>query len=134
MVNNAQTLLGFKGQFRLGLQVDTKIKATELISLKALIESNKLVVNDNDTISELYNFIQKGTSFEADLGKHDDCVMSLALLGWLVNQESFKEIVNYDFISDYEVIKAEEVSDLLPANMFGTGSYAHDNDTSWLTT
>jgi hypothetical protein len=134
LVNSVQTLLGFKGQFRLGLQVDTKIKASELISLKALIESNKLVVNDNDTISELYNFIQKGTSFEADLGKHDDCVMSLALLGWLVNQESFKEIVNYDFISDYEVIKAEEVSDLLPANMFGTGSYAHDNDTSWLTT
>jgi hypothetical protein len=129
--NNTQTLLGFGGQFRLGLQVDTKIKASELVSLKALIESNKLIINDNETISELYTFIQKGTSFEADLGKHDDCVMSIALLGWLVNQESFKEIINYDFIRDYEEIKAEEVSDLLPSNMFGTGMDTY-NDVSWI--
>lgn len=129
--NNTQTLLGFGGQFRLGLQVDTKIKASELVSLKALIESNKLIINDNETISELYTFIQKGTSFEADLGKHDDCVMSIALLGWLVNQESFKEIINYDFIRDYEETKAEELSDLLPSNMFGTGIDTY-NDVSWI--
>jgi hypothetical protein len=130
--NNTQTLLGFGGQFRLGLQVDTKIKASELVSLKALIESNKLIINDNETITELYTFIQKGTSFEADLGKHDDCVMSIALLGWLVNQESFKEIINYDFISDYEETKAEELSDLLPSNMFGTGNDVTYNDVSWI--
>jgi hypothetical protein len=57
--------------------------------------------------------------------------MSIALLGWLVNQESFKEIINYDFIRDYEETKAEEVSDLLPSNMFGTGSDTY-KDVSWI--
>jgi hypothetical protein len=53
------------------------------------------------------------------------------LLGWLVNQESFKEIINYDFIRDYEETKAEELSDLLPSNMFGTGIDTY-NDVSWI--
>lgn len=126
-----QILLGFKGQFRLGLQVDAKIKAMELVSLKAIIESGKLILNDHTTISEFYNFIQKGNSFEADSGRHDDTVMALALLGWLVGQESFKEIINYDFVSDYETIKAEEESDLLPPSMFG--SVDDSKDVSWIT-
>jgi hypothetical protein len=126
-----QILMGFNGSFQLGLNVSSKIKSIQLISLKALLESGKLTLSDHTTIVEFYNFIQypNGT-FAAEQGKHDDTVMSLALLGWLVTQESFKEIVTYDFISDYENLKAEESSDLLPPAFF-CDNPDFDSESDW---
>jgi hypothetical protein len=117
--NGKQKLQGFRGKMQTGLRVDVKIKQIQLSSLKTLIESNKLVINDNTTISEFYSFVQHGVSFAAEANKHDDCVMALALLGWLVTQPVFSEIIDYDYITEYESEKAEELSDLIPASFFG---------------
>ena len=59
---------------------DTATKAVKKIgcsNLKQLVEDNKLIVEDFDTINELSTFIVKGSSFEADDGCNDDMVACL---------------------------------------------------------
>jgi hypothetical protein len=117
--DSKQVLMGYNGAFRLGLHVSTKIKDTSLVSLKSLLDTGKLILNDHETIQEFYNFIQKPNgSFSAEQGKHDDTVMALALLGWLVTQDTFKEIVEFDYLSEYEERRAEELEVMFPASMF----------------
>lgn len=54
-------------------------------NLKTLIEDDKLIITDYDTISELTTFIQRKQSFEAEEGCNDDLAMCLVIfLGWLL--------------------------------------------------
>jgi hypothetical protein len=64
--------------------------------LKNMVEDQKLIINDFDTISELSSFVSKAHSYEADVGCHDDLVMSLLLFAWLSSQPHFKEITDLD--------------------------------------
>mgnify|MGYP007000391785 len=52
--------------------------------------------NDYDTIAELTTFIQKGNSFQAEDGCHDDLAMCLVIFGWMAMQEYFKEMHDND--------------------------------------
>ena len=60
--------------------------------LKLLIEQKKLIVVDKHTIDELNVFSQKGKSYEAEAGHHDDLVMGLVLFGWLTQDAFFVEM------------------------------------------
>ena len=51
---------------------------------------------DFDVVVEMSNFIQKGSSFEADEGASDDLMMCLVFFAWLTNQQYFKEITDDD--------------------------------------
>jgi hypothetical protein len=64
--------------------------------MKNLIEGEKLIVQDFETISELSTFISKGTSFESEEGSHDDLVMTLVLFSWMTNQQFFADMTNTD--------------------------------------
>jgi hypothetical protein len=59
-----------------------------------MVEENKLIVNDADTISEISTFIEVKGSYAADEGYHDDLVMPLVLFGWLTTNPYFKELNN----------------------------------------
>ena len=72
------------------------VKKIGCSNLKALIESDKLLVEDFDIIVELSNFVQKGASYEADEAATDDLVMCLVLFAWLANQPYFKELTDED--------------------------------------
>ena len=61
-----------------------------------MIEDNKLVIEDFDTISELTTFIVKGSSFQADDGCNDDLVACLFIFGWASDQTYFKELTDND--------------------------------------
>jgi hypothetical protein len=75
-----------------GVRTTASVKRLGCSLLKSLIENEKLLVNDFQTISELSMFIVKGTTYEAQEGFHDDTVMSLVLFAWLTNQAIFSEI------------------------------------------
>ena len=62
--------------------------------LKTLVESEKLLIQDFDTISELSTFVTKGSSYEAEEGSHDDLVMTLVLFSWITNQSFFADLTN----------------------------------------
>lgn len=82
------------GKTQLGVITDKKVKRLGCMTLKALIEENKLLINDIDTISELSTFIAQRSSFAADDGYHDDLVMTLVLFGWLTTNPYFKDLNN----------------------------------------
>ena len=86
---------GFGGsKSYLGVNTDKRVKRVGCHNFKALVEENKLLVTDADTISEISTFIEKRGSYEADEGYHDDLVMPLVLFGWLTTQSYFKELNN----------------------------------------
>jgi hypothetical protein len=82
------------GKTQLGVVTDKKIKRIGCHNFKALVEENKLIINDADTISEISTFIEKKGSYEADEGYHDDLVMPLVLFSWLTTNSYFKDLNN----------------------------------------
>ena len=64
--------------------------------LKTLLEDDKILVQDFDTVVELTTFISKGQSWQADEGATDDLAMCLVLFGWLADQTYFKELTDMD--------------------------------------
>ena len=69
-----------------------RVKAVGCSNFKDLVEENKLIINDLETISEMSQFIVKGKSWAAEVGGHDDLVMSLVMFSWFSSQEQFKEL------------------------------------------
>ena len=75
---------GFSGKkTQLGVKMSTAVKQVGCSNLKALIEEDKLVIPDYDTIAELTTFIQKGQSFAAEDGCNDDLAMCLVIFAWM---------------------------------------------------
>ena len=88
---------GFSGKkTQLGVKMSTAVKQVGCSNLKALIEDDKLLIQDYDTIAELTTFIQKGNSFQAEDGCHDDLAMCLVMFAWMAMQEYFKEMHDND--------------------------------------
>jgi hypothetical protein len=80
------------GATQLGVNTDKKVKRIGCTNFKALLEEQKLLIRDIDTISEISTFIERKGSYSADDGYHDDLVMPLVLFGWLVTNPYFKEL------------------------------------------
>jgi hypothetical protein len=88
---------GFSGgRAQLGVRTTKAVKKIGCSNLKQLVEDNKLIIEDFDTINELSTFIVKGSSFEADDGCNDDMVACLFIFGWTTDQTYFKELTNND--------------------------------------
>ena len=88
---------GFSGKkTQLGIKMSKTVKKVGCLNLKAMIESDKLIFNDYEVISELTTFIQKHNSFEAEEGCNDDLAMCLVIYAWLVAQDYFKELTDQD--------------------------------------
>ena len=130
----AQTLcLGHGRKVAYGLRTSPLTKRIGCSTLKTLIENDKLVVNDFETISELTTFVNNGKSFSAEEGCNDDIVMTLVIFGWLVTQKLFKELVENDIRKQLQLEHFEYIDeDQLPLGENYAGSeipfYIDDND------
>ena len=113
---------GFGGsQSQLGVRTTIPVKKLGCSVLKSLVENDKLLIDDMDTIQELYTFVAKGASFEADDGHNDDLVMCLVLFGWLTRQEYFKNLTDVDIRKDiYEDEMKRIEDDILPFGFMST--------------
>ena len=78
----------------MGVKTTIPVKRIGCSNLKDLIEKDKLIIEDFDTIQELYNFISNGKVYEADEGYNDDLVMSLVIFAWATGQSYFREMMN----------------------------------------
>lgn len=81
----------------LGFRTTTKTKKILLSLLKKLIEENKLIIKDKETIDEFFTFIeQKNGSFSADEGLHDDLVMACMIaLAPFIDIKSFDDFKGF---------------------------------------
>jgi len=106
---------GFGKSVDRGIRTTKSVKAIGCNMIKIMIEQDQLIVNDFHTISELSTFSRKGSSYEAESGKHDDLVMCLVLFGWLVDQPFFREITEIDTLKRLRTKKEQdEFEDILP--------------------
>ena len=88
---------GFSGgKAQLGVRTTKAVKKVGCSNLKQLLESDKILIEDIDIISELSTFIVKGSSWEADSGCNDDLVACLFIFAWSVDQTYFKELTDSD--------------------------------------
>ena len=88
---------GFSGaKAQLGVRTTKSLKKIGCSNLKTLIEDDKMLIQDFDTIAELSSFVGKGQSWAGEDGNTDDLVMCLVLFAWLCDQTYFKELVNMD--------------------------------------
>jgi hypothetical protein len=110
------------GRSQLGVNTDKKVKRVGCMNFKALVEENKLLVQDIDTIAEISTFIEQKGSYAADEGYHDDLVMTLVLFSWLTTNPYFKDLndVNLRQIMYEKQIKAIE-DELTPFGFYNDG-------------
>lgn len=87
---------GFKKKIAFGLKQSTQTKMIGCTNLKTLVESDKLIINDEATINELMTFSADKKTFKAEEGSNDDMAMTLVNFGWLTGQKYFKENINND--------------------------------------
>jgi hypothetical protein len=124
---------------KLGIKMTKRVKAVGCSNLKDLIETNKLIINDLETISELTQFIVRGKSWSAEMGAHDDLVMGLVMFSWYSSQPQFKELNDIDLrtkLYDGQIQQIEE--DLTPFGFIedgtdGDGKYISEGGEIWQT-
>ena len=87
---------GFKKRLAFGLKQSVQTKKIGCANLKTLVESDKLILNDADTIMELTTFSANKQTFAAEEGNNDDLAMTLVNFGWLTGQRYFKENIKND--------------------------------------
>ena len=99
------------GQQYLGVRTTKQVKRNGCLHLKTLIEKDQLVINDYKVLEELTHFVQKGESYEAEGGNHDDLVMCLVLYGWLSVQDYYKELISTDIRKSIQDANAKIIED-----------------------
>ena len=78
----------------MGVRMTKQVKALGTSSIKTIIESDKMILNDFQLIEEMSTFSRRGNSWMAEDGCNDDLMMCLVIFGWLSNQQYFKELSN----------------------------------------
>ena len=79
-------------KYEVGTRTTTRTKSIGCSTLKDLVEGKKLILQDEQTITELMSFIAKGKSYEADKECYDDMVMTLVMFSWFSTLELFDEV------------------------------------------
>jgi hypothetical protein len=134
--------MGTKGGVDKGINTNKAVKQSGCSILKALVENQQLIINDYDTISELSTFTRKGSSYEAESGKHDDLTMTLVLFSWFTDQRFFKEMTDINTLNKLRKDDEEDIDNrmvgfgfiiddgsdevLLPTDMWHSDKYESD--------
>jgi hypothetical protein len=117
-----QSTPGFTKKIAYGLKMSRQTKMIGCANLKTLVESDKLIINDADTIMELTTFSAHKTSFSAEEGNNDDLAMTLVHFGWLTSQRYFKESINNDI---RKMLQEEQLNimdqDIVPFGIIDNG-------------
>tara|TARA_Y100000593_G_scaffold92915_1_gene186013 strand:+ start:319 stop:1950 length:1632 start_codon:yes stop_codon:yes gene_type:complete len=113
---------GFGKNNQLGIRTSKQLKRIGCAALKEMIETDKLIVPDFETIAELTTFSSKHNSYEAEEGSHDDLAMTLVIFSWLVQQQYFKDMTDLDIRQQMYKDQMEALEqDMLPFGIIDSG-------------
>lgn len=115
---------GFSGgKTQLGLKMAKAPKKLGCSNLKQMVESDKIIFNDFEIISELTTFVEKHGSFSAEEGCSDDLTMTLVIYAWAVAQDYFKQLTDQDVRKQlYEKDKTGLEEDMSPFGFIVDGT------------
>jgi hypothetical protein len=129
---------GFGKRSYIGLKTTTQVKRIGCSTLKDLIEEDKLLILDFNTISELTSFVVRGKSYRAQEGTNDDLVMTLVCFAWVANQRYFKELMDQELRTKLYSNRIEEIEqEITPFGFISDGneddSFVDSTGTRWET-
>jgi len=127
---------GFGRSSQMGIRQTSVTKRVGCATLKSLIEEDKLLISDMNIMEELFSFISKRNSYEAEDGHHDDLVMCLVMLGWLTTQSMFNEFIEGTFRENLYEEKIKELEEeMTPFGFLNDGfadeSFVDDEGDRW---
>lgn len=113
---------GYSRNAQFGVKTTKQVKGIGCTSLKTLVEQDQLLIEDFHTIAELAGFVQKGQSYEAEAGQHDDLAMTLVLFAWLTNQTYFKDITDINIREKIYKLQEQQMEEaVLPFGVIDDG-------------
>ena len=113
---------GYSRNVQYGVKTSKQVKGIGCSTLKTLVEQDQLLIEDFQVIAELAGFVQKGQSYEAESGQHDDLAMTLVLFAWLSNQTYFKEITDVNIREKIYKLQQEMMEEnVLPFGVIDDG-------------
>ena len=128
---------GFSGKSTtLGIRTTKATKKVGCMNMKSLIEEDKLIINDFDTLNELTSFVSKGHKYEAEKGKNDDLVDTLILFSWMTTDTFFRDLCDVDTRKElYEERLRHLEENMLPFGFITSGiqneSFVDNNGDVW---
>ena len=115
------------GAVQFGVNTDKRVKRIGCMTVKSLIEENKLLITDIDTIAEISTFIETRGTYRADEGYHDDLIMTLVLFGWLTTNPYFKDLNNVNMREIMYESHIKQIEDeLTPFGFYDNGDTFED--------
>jgi len=122
----------------MGIRTTSVTKRVGCSVLKSLIEEDKIFINDTNIMQELFSFIARRNSYQAEEGHHDDLVMCLVMLGWLTTQSMFNEFIEGSFRENLYEDKIKELEEeMTPFGFLDDGftdtSFVDDEGDRWHT-
>lgn len=87
---------GYTKKVQYGIKSSTGTKRIGCSNLKTLIEQDRLLIYDSQTIMELSTFTAQKDSYAAEEGQNDDLAITLTLFAWLISQRIFRESLTHD--------------------------------------
>ncbi len=117
------TTFSFTGN-GMGLRQTKTTKKVGCQTLKQLLEDDKLILHDHETIFELSNFVSTAGTYKADVGFHDDLAMGLVLFGWLTTQKDFQSLTGDNYRKSLAPITA---IDFTPPGIYNYDSLEDEN-------
>ena len=113
---------GFGTKTQRGVRMTKQVKRQGCFAVKSLLEEQKLLIFDAETISEFSTFIEKQGTWMADEGYFDDLVMSLVLFAWMTSNPYFKDMTNVDIREKMYKDQMEQIEDdLTPFGAINNG-------------
>jgi len=112
-----QLSAGFARGVQMGLKMSPQVKRIGCSNLRAIIETDKFIVQDFNTYSELTTFVAKKNSFAADDDANDDLAMTLVMFSWLTTQKYFKEIVTHDLRKQLQLENMNQLDEITPPEL-----------------
>lgn len=98
----------------IGVEMTRRTKRLGCSGFKDLLEERKLEIVDENTILEISTFEARGTSYEAKDGCHDDLVMNLVMLGFLVQTTFFAEMTDINIKKMMFEQRMQEIEEDVP--------------------
>jgi hypothetical protein len=84
---------GGVGKNELGLRTTAQTKKIGCAILKRLVEEDKILLNDERIVQELFSFISRSNTYKAEEGHNDDLVMCLVFFSWLSRQDYYADLI-----------------------------------------
>lgn len=111
-------ILSNDSRAKYGIVMSSKVKSIGCRALRTLMEEDRIVVNDAEILHEFNNFVEKGNTYKADEGYHDDLVMTLVSFAYLTQDKKFQTYIDTSREQEFKEQIEREIDNRLNPSLF----------------